>query len=183
MKRILPAIAALMLAPVAYAGVPSAHQAENAKWMRVSGNWTVDTEDIEVRGDQIRLWVRRNPTGNEEMSTQYQTAWIGKVRVRCGDFHAKLQPRRTIYYYGSPVGHDYSGGHWEKIDQSQFAYHLASNFCYLTGSPGYTPEPIDHEWQRKITATITTTPKKKKRSTSNDDLCSNGTRHPRCDHR
>ena len=82
--------------------------------MRVSGNWTVDTEDIEVRGDQIRFWVRRNPTGNEEMSTQYQTAWIGKVRIRCGDFHAKLQPRRTIYYYGSPVGHDYSGGHWEK---------------------------------------------------------------------
>ena len=107
MKRILPAIAALTLAPFAYAGVPSAHQAENAKWMRVSGNWTVDTEDIEVRGDQIRFWVRRNPTGNEEMSTQYQTAWIGKVRVRCGDVHAKLQPRRTIYYYGSPVGHDY----------------------------------------------------------------------------
>ena len=46
MKRILLAIAALTLAPVAYAGVPSAHQAENAKWMRVSGNWTVDTEDL-----------------------------------------------------------------------------------------------------------------------------------------
>ena len=49
MNSILLAIAALSLAPIAYAGVPSAHQAENAKWMRVSGNWTVDTEDIEVR--------------------------------------------------------------------------------------------------------------------------------------
>lgn len=175
----ITAAAALLAAPV-QAGVPSIHSGENAKWMRIDSSWTVDTEDIEVRGGQIRFWIRRNPTGNEEMSTQYKTAWIGKVRVRCGDFHAKLQPRRTIYYYGAPVGHDYSGGYWEKIDQSHFSYHLASNFCYLTGSPGYTPEPIVHEWQRKITATIQAAPKKKARSKSNDPMCQDDPGMPRC---
>ena len=83
----ITAAAALLAAPV-QAGVPSIHSGENAKWMRIDSSWTVDTEDIEVRGDQIRFWIRRNPTGNEEMSTQYKTAWIGKVRVRCGEFHA-----------------------------------------------------------------------------------------------
>ena len=178
MKRIVPVIAASLLAPLAHAGIPSALKTENAKWMRVSPAWTIDSEDIEVRGDQIRFWVRRNAVGNEEMSTQTQTTWTGKLRVRCGDFHAKVQPRQTIYYYGAPVGHDYSGGFWEQIDQSQFAYELASNFCYLTGTAGYTPEPIVHDWQRKITATIKAAPKKKPRS--RDGACDDGSRQSRC---
>ena len=128
--------------------------------MRINNAWRVDTEDIHVKGDQIRFWVRRRAVGNEEMSTQERTTWTGKLRVRCGDFHAKLQSRRNIYYYGMVVGHDYGGGYWEKIADDHFAYQLASNFCYLTGTPGYTAEPIEHEWQRKITATIKTGPKK-----------------------
>ena len=31
---------------------------------------------------------------------------------------------------------------------------MASNFCYLTKTPGFTPEPIVHVWQEKITAEI-----------------------------
>ena len=179
MKRILPAIAALALAPVAYAGVPSVHQAENAKWMKVNENWTVDTEDVGRRADRIRFWVRRRAKGNEEMSTQQRSTWTGKIEIRCGDFHYR-GASRTSNGWG---GYAYVYGPWEKIDESLFPYTLASNFCHLTGAPGFTPEPIEHDWQRKLTAAIKAEPKKEARSTSNDDLCSNGTRHPRCDHR
>ena len=45
-------------------------------------------------------------------------------------------------------------GKWRKIKPGHFAYDLASNFCYLTKTPGYTPEPIEFTWQRKLTAEI-----------------------------
>ena len=117
MKRILLAIAALTLAPVAYAGVQSAHQAENAKWMRVSGNWTVDTEDIEVRGDQIRFWVRRNPTGNEEMSTHTKPPGLARfvfvAATSTPNFSHVARSITTAHLLAT-----ITGGHWEKIDQS-----------------------------------------------------------------
>ena len=45
-------------------------------------------------------------------------------------------------------------GNWEKIKTTHFAHQLASNFCYLTKTPGYTLDPIVYEWQRKLTAEL-----------------------------
>lgn len=175
MKRFLTctAAAALLAAPV-HAGVPSAHESANAKWMKVNENWTIDTEDVGRKGDRIRFWVRRRAFGNEEMSTQQISTWTGKLEIRCGDFHYRGANRNPDGF----GGYEYWYGPWEKIDSSIFPYTLASNFCHLTGSPGFTPEPIVHDWQRKLTATIKGTPKKKPRSTV--DGCGNGTVHPRC---
>ena len=67
--------------------------------------------------------------------------WTGKMRLRCGDFHARHEIDGYVYS-------------WYRITPEAFAYTLASNFCYLTDTPGFTPEPIDFPWQRKITAEI-----------------------------
>ena len=174
-KALTAAIAACLVAPLAHAGVPSANQVQNDKWMRISPALTVDTEDIDVRGDRIRFWVRRNPVGNEEMSTQSNTSWTGKIRIRCGDFHRQIE----VGYVNKYNQNTYYKWPWERIGQNTGSFDLASNFCYLTGTPGYTPEPIVHAWQRKITETIKAGPKKKLRSTRG--ACDNGTRHPRCD--
>ena len=47
-----------------------------------------------------------------------------------------------------------SYGRWQKITSTSFGYTLASNFCYLTKTPGYTPEPTVYKWQRNLTAEI-----------------------------
>ncbi|MDA7633943.1 hypothetical protein N8696_00805, partial [bacterium] len=132
----------------ALAGVPESETIPKGKWQRVNSSWTIDTEDLEIKGDQIRFWVKRNATGNEEMSTQSRTSYTGKLRIRCSDFHTRIEAQVIdIYTY-------YSKGPWERITPSLFAYTLASNFCYLTNTPGFTPEPIVHVWQEKITAEI-----------------------------
>ena len=91
MKRLLAiSIASASIAigaiPV-FAGVPESESISKGKWQQVSDNWFIDTEDVEIKGDQLRFWVERVPTEGEEASTQWKTAWTGKIRVRCGDFH------------------------------------------------------------------------------------------------
>ena len=116
----------------------------------MNDNWFIDTEDVEIKGDQLRFWVERVPTEGEEASTQWKTAWTGKIRVRCGDFHQRIDTEGMTNSGFTRI----FNGKWVKIKPSQFAYELASNFCYLTKTPGYTPEPIVFTWQRKITAEI-----------------------------
>ena len=161
--------AGLLSASPVFAGIPAQLQEGDSKWMRVGDSWIVDTEDVERKGDQLRFWVERRPVGNEQMSTQYATAWIGKIRIRCGDFHAKLNPRVRVHYGYGIYGWEYAEGtQWEKMKPGDFGVILASNFCYLTNIPGYTPEPITYDWQRKITQTIKTTPAKKLRTNDCD---------------
>ena len=77
-------------------------------------------------------------------------SWKGKIRVRCGDFHVR-NDIETRNKYGMPI---IVSGRWEYIKPNYFAYQLASNFCYLTKTPGYTPEPVVSPWQEKLTAEI-----------------------------
>ena len=168
----LACAAALMGAP-AFAGVPASQEAVSGKWQQVSKSWLIDTEDVEIKGDQLRFWVERVAVGIDTASTQYTTAWTGKIRVRCGDFHRKLfyeaQNSLGMKFYINTDG-------WIKIKPNEFAYVLASNFCYITKAPGYTPEPIQHEWQEKITAALKAAPVKPLRKSRKDD-CDDG---PRC---
>ena len=127
----------------AVAGVPASETISQGKWQRVNNAWTIDTEDVDIKGDKIRFWVKRNAIGNEEMTTQrLLMTWTGKLRIRCGDFHTQTQVQ------------GYFAGGWERITPDLFAYELASNFCYLTKTPGFTPEPITYAWQEKITAVL-----------------------------
>jgi hypothetical protein len=151
MMKVFPAlgavtVASLLVAP-AEAGIPTKFDEQKSKWIRVSKNWQIDTEDVKKKGDRLRFWVRRNPTGNEEMSTQQKSSWWGKYEIRCSDYHARL----AAGYASGFGGNYYPWGGWEKMDSDFFGAKLASNFCYLTGTPGYTPEPIEHHWQAKIT--------------------------------
>lgn len=139
-------LSVLLSASGSRAGVPSEFSAEGGKWIVVDDNWSIDTEDVERNGDILRFWVRRRATGNEQSSTQGMTEWTGKIRVRCGDFHARTEAG-FVNGYGMRV---YVPGPWERIDRAQFAYALAANFCYLTGAPGYTPELSTSAWQQKI---------------------------------
>ena len=131
------------------AGLPGFESISEGKWQRVNDNWLIDTEEVDVKGDQIRFWVERNASGIEVARTQSRTSYSGKLRVRCGDFRSRIDPQVRSSY-----GAYYPAGNWEKIRPSYVAYITASNFCYLTGSLGYTPEPVEHEWQRKLTAEI-----------------------------
>ena len=131
------------LCSLAVAGVPVSETISKGKWQRVNDAWTIDTEDVEIKRDKIRFGVKRNAIGNEEMSTQaLMMTWTGKLRIRCGDFHTQTQVQ----------GYFASG--WVRITPDLFAYELASNFCYLTNTPGFTPEPIIYAWQDKITTAL-----------------------------
>ena len=153
-KRILPTTPALVLAPVAYAGVPEQHKAANSKWMQINPAWAVDTADIEVRGDQICFWFECSATKEDTIEDHIASSSTEKMCIRCGDYHFKGCPGVTTYYYRMPVGHNYQGGTWEAIRSKYFANTLASNFCYSSGTAGYTPEPIERKSQQKITVMI-----------------------------
>ena len=132
------------------AGVPESETISKGKWQRVNANWIIDTEDVDVKGDKIRFWVKRNATGDEEMSTQQINTYTGKLRIRCGDFHRRIDSQEINKWGNTYI----NPGNWQKIKPLEFAYKLASNFCYLTKTPGFTPEPIVHTWQQKITTEI-----------------------------
>ena len=154
----------------AFGGVPESESAAQGKWQVVDKNWIIDTEDVEIKGDQIRFWVERVPSDGEQSSTQYSTAWKGKLRIRCGDFHARIDGEGRNGYGMRII----VPGDWEKIKPREFAYKLASNFCYITKTPGYTPDPVEHEWQRKLTNVLKASPVKPLRSYRDDDECAYG---------
>ena len=130
--------------------MPQSESLNEGKWQQVGDNWLIDTEDVEIKNDQLRFWVERIATGTEQASTQQSTSWKGKMRVRCSDFHVR-NDYEARNGYGMPI---IVSDRWEKIKPNYFAYQLASNFCYLTKTPGYTPEPIDFPRQKKLTAGI-----------------------------
>ena len=151
----------------AFAGVPESETGAAAKWMRVSPGWQIDTEDVDMRGDELRFWVIRTATGNEVMSTESSlSSWRGKFRVRCGDFH-----NRTEAEINGPYGAYFNPTSWRRITRDSFGWTLASNFCYLTGIPGFTPEPEAYDWQVKIVNLLQNA--KKRPKPSNNPMCSN----------
>ena len=154
MKRLLAisiASASIAIGAIpAVAGVPQSESIDAGKWQKVSDNWLIDTKDVEIKGDELRFWVERIATGFEQASTQQNMSWKGKYRIRCGDFNARIDVEARNRY-GMPYIHS---GRWQKITPTSFGYTLASNFCYLTKTPGYTPEPTIYKWQRNLTAAI-----------------------------
>ena len=132
------------------AGVPQSESISNNKWQKMNETLWIDTKDVNVEGDQIRFWAERVPTQDEQASTQYNTAWKGKIRIRCGDFNTRIDSEG---FTRSGIKRIFNGD-WERIRPDTYAYTLASNFCYLTSTPGFTPEPIVHQWQRSLTAEI-----------------------------
>ena len=151
----------------ALAGVPASETGVSAKWMRVNPTWQIDTEDVDMRGDELRFWVIRNATGDEVMSTENSRAsWRGKFRVRCGDFHNRTEAEVILN-----IGTRYVPTPWQRITNDSFGWTLASNFCYLTGTPGFTPEPEAYDWQVKIVNLLQNA--KKRPKPSNNPMCSN----------
>ena len=155
MKRLFLILALAFISP-ALAGVPDSLEVGTSKWQRVNERWTIDTEDVELKGDQIRFWVERTAAGDEN------AAWIfnsyrGKLRISCADFEQRVE-RLTHNAFG--VAHIYRH-QWQKIKPGYFAYTLASNFCHFTGVAGYTPEPLEHEWQRRLSLSLEGASRKK----------------------
>ncbi len=149
-------IALLLSTTTALAGIPTSEQ----KWAQANENWSIDTEDVDMDGKHIRFYVERTSTEGEHAAEG--SRWTGKIRVSCEDFHSRIEVQGGAWggYYKQP---------WQKIKPSEFAHILASNFCFLTNVPGYTPEPNPEEWVTKIINTIKSQPikdTKKKRCES-----------------
>tara|TARA_Y100001968_G_C19125160_1_gene603887 strand:+ start:112 stop:639 length:528 start_codon:yes stop_codon:yes gene_type:complete len=162
MKRfLLPLIAAIVL-PVK-AGIPDDLK---GKWMIASSSdkaiWLIDTEDVALKGPQIRFYLKRS--SNDEGSTGGRD-WTGKGRIDCEKFE-----RRQEIYNGISGWDGWAREPWGGIKPDEFAYDLASQFCFLTGVPGYTPEPNPPAWAKKIIQTVQSQPIKK-RSTGSHINC------------
>ena len=74
MKRLLAisiASASIAIGAIpAVDGVPQSESINAGKWQQVSDNWLIDTKDVEIKGNERRLWVERIATGYEQASTQ-----------------------------------------------------------------------------------------------------------------
>ncbi|CAK27595.1 Hypothetical protein SynRCC307_0692 [Synechococcus sp. RCC307] len=132
------------------AGIPAKWE----KWMMVDNAFVVDTEDVKIQGDHIRLWVERAAAGVEKAnpSLKYET-WDGKVRISCKDFH--YQAERYVNNAGYKLltlglSPDWKKSDWLKIKPNVIAYPLADQLCFLTGSPGFTKEVTPPAWAQKI---------------------------------
>ena len=72
---LLPLLAALALPNVVNAGIPES-QSPN-KWVRINKNWTIDTNDVEIKSGKLRFYMERNATKDEfEGQTQYIMSYI-----------------------------------------------------------------------------------------------------------
>ena len=100
------------------AGVPQSESVNEGKWQQVNDNWLIDTQDVEIKSDQLRFWAERQATGDELGTTQGNASWKGKLRVRCGDFHSRIDAEGRNGY-GMPI---IVSGRWQKIKPTDFAY-------------------------------------------------------------
>ncbi len=99
MKRILfPLIAALAI-PTAAIALPSAVNAgvpesRIGKWVVAIdtplGKYSIDTEDIEIKGSKMRFWVARKQGLKELSDSNKQLSWRGKMRIDCKDFTLRI---------------------------------------------------------------------------------------------
>ena len=142
--------------------------------------WIMNTEDIDISGSIIRFWV-------QEFDKENSTGWEGKLRINCKTYkrraeikteESNLGARVVIGGYsnrpwgeliGDALG---SAGGYEKTPWADIKEEapnlLASNFCYLTGVEGYTPEPNPPEWVSKTIENYNT---KSKRSSTGGVNC------------
>ncbi len=134
----------LFLCLPSIAGVPMSKVSNQMmRW----GQYSIDTEDVRMYKQTLRFHVIRidSPTRDN-----YSVGWGEALfRVNCRKFKTNRSIRYDLGQYGilDP---------WTEISPDTLAYTLATNFCYLTGEPGFTPEPNQPEVVKKIINTIIT---------------------------
>ena len=141
MRRLLILLLAVLALPNAvFAGIP---QSKSEKWIKINKNWSIDTDDVDVKNGKLRFYVKRIGTQNEfGEHSKYLLTYTGKVRVNCDKFTAAIQVKRNK---GS-----YSSVDWNPITRKHIGYNLAKYFCFLSGSKGYTRETNEPDWVKKI---------------------------------
>ena len=157
MKRLLLSFIAALALPV-QAGIPEKFQ---NKWMVLldneSNTWQMNTEDIDISGDIIRFWVKRYV---KESDKENSTGWEGKLRINCKTYKRRAEIKTGASTLGAlVVTGGYSKTPWGDIKEKAPNL-LASNFCYLTGVEGYTPEPNPPEWVSKTIENYNSKPKR-----------------------
>ena len=142
MKRFLiPLLAALAL-PL-YAGIRESKKI--SKWMKIDNNWTIDTEDVDIKRSKLRFYVIRRATKDEiEGDTEIDREFTAKYRINCKSFTSKRQKRLFDGSYGGLLAQ------WQEIRPDTLNFTLANYFCFLTGEEGYTREEIEPIWAKKI---------------------------------
>ena len=139
-KFLLPLLAVLAFPNAVYAGIP---QNKTEKWITITKNWSIDTQDVQVNNGKLRFYMKRIGTRNEfKDHANYLLTYTGKVRVNCDNFTAGIQVKNNKGSYGRLD--------WDPITRKHIAYNLAKYFCFLTGSEGYTRESNEPDWVKKI---------------------------------
>ena len=129
---ILIAIFSISCLP-AYAGF-----LDTGKWVWATKRFAIDTEDVEVKGKNLRLYYQ------DEMGSR-------KLRIRCDkkDF-------RVERYLGWDYG--WNASNWESLVEGTLFYEIASQLCFLTGTEGTYPEQDPPSWAEKIIRTKSVAP-------------------------
>ena len=146
MKRLLLAPLILSLGLPAHAGIPSKFE---GKWMKVDKNWTIDTEDVQIKNNRIRFWVDRQASPGEYAGSGRKTmTWKGKLRIDCKSFRWYTE-KNLPGPYGAFAWHST----WNQITPG-LQKDLANHLCFLTGVEGYTRESKEPVWIQKIIRTV-----------------------------
>ena len=139
-KLLLPLLTVLALPNAVYGGIP---ESKTEKWITITKNWSIDTQDVQVKSSKLRFYMKRIGTRNEfGEHSNYLLSYTGKVRVNCDNFTAAIQVKNNKGSYGSLD--------WKPITRKHIGYNLAKYFCFLTGSEGYTREINEPDWVKKI---------------------------------
>ena len=139
-KLLLPFLSLFVLPNALYAGIP---QTKTEKWIKINKNWSIDTEDVQVRNGKLRFYMKRIGTRNEfGEHSKYLLTFTGKVRINCDNFTASIQVKKNNGTYTSVD--------WNPITRKHIGYNLSKYFCFLTGSEGYTREINEPDWVKKI---------------------------------
>ena len=57
-KLLITLVAAFTLPTAVFSGIPQNKNPD--KWVRINENWTIDTEDVEVKSGKLRFYMKRN---------------------------------------------------------------------------------------------------------------------------
>ncbi len=139
-KLLFPLLVVLALPNSVYSGIP---QGKNEKWAKITKNWSIDTENVQVKKGKLRFYIKRIGTRNEfKEHSNYLLTYTGKIRINCDNFTAGIQVKRNNGTYNSV--------NWKPITRKHLGYNLAKYFCFLSGSEGYTREINEPNWVKKI---------------------------------
>ena len=61
-KLLFPLLVVLALPNIVYAGFP---EGKTEKWIKISKNWSIDTEDVHIKRGKLRFYMQRIGTRNE----------------------------------------------------------------------------------------------------------------------